>query len=117
MKISTIYLDIDIKFEKFMDSDEKEAICSIARQINTKYLAVRMSSGGNTHVKVVLNAAVTVLRYFSLRAAMGDDAQHLACDLTRVYRFGEDTARQNLTADKKIKQGRLLTAGDWFRIS
>jgi hypothetical protein len=112
-KIQILYLDIDIPFEKFPGSDEYKNLIEVCNRQKTISRMYRMSSGGNTHVRISLTHQVAVLRYFQLRAAMGDDPQHLACDLVRTLRFGDDTARQNLTADKKIKQGRLMSAGEW----
>jgi hypothetical protein len=112
-RMSVIYCDIDVPFEKFLLSPEAKVIREELKTIPHTAVFIRMSSGGNTHLKVSLKAPVTVLRYIQLRAVLGDDPQHLACDLGRMYRFGDDTARQNLTADKKIKQGRLLLAGEW----
>ena len=113
VKVSLIFCDIDVPFEKFPGSQEDANIRQVFKILKPKSASIRMSSGGNTHLKVVLAYPVTVLAYLQARAALGDDPQHLACDLTRMFRFGSDTARQNLTADRKIKQGRLMEAGDW----
>jgi hypothetical protein len=118
-KISAIYCDIDVPFEKFRTSPEIFNINGVLLTLQARdkvagiKAKIRMSSGGNTHLVVFLKEPVCTLRYIQIRAALGDDPQHLACDLNRMFRFGDDTARQNLTADKKIKQGRLVRAGAW----
>ena len=117
-RIIDIYCDIDVPFEKFRGSTEYYQVTEVLDNLVHvdhifKYAKIRMSSGGNTHLRVHLGEPIDTMRYVQLRAAMCDDPQHLACDLTRMWRFGDDTARQNLTADKKIKQGRIITAGAW----
>lgn len=119
-KVTTIYLDHDVNFEKYFASELfgefKKALWQARESGNFwfRHIYRRMSPRGHVHVKITLSRGISIYQSLQARSALQDDPGRLACDLSRLWREGEDCAEvQNRMFDRKFVKDRIVSAGEW----
>ena len=111
-----IYVDIDVKFDRFPELKIyqliKENIPIIRERFGEFQVWMRRSSSGNVHIRLDFKRDLTVLEHFQVRSLMHDDIYRIGIDLRRLTLQGENEI--NRIFDMKARNGKIYRASPWL---
>lgn len=107
-----VRIDHDIPYHLYDTHFLQEWVKQIPYPVREMYM--RESTGGNTHIKLVMWHEISPLDELMIRAVMHDDPKRIRGDLER-YLF--DSPIFGLLFDeKKFSDGTTLKCGEWVKI-
>lgn len=110
--MTTVRIDHDIPYSLYNTSYVREYIARLPYPVSEVYM--RESTGGNTHLKVIIPMEISPLDEIIIRAIMHDDERRIRGDLER-YAL-ESPVFGLLFDEKKFSDGSLMKCGEWVKI-
>lgn len=108
---TVIRIDHDISFSRYDTAYVKDWIKKMPYTVISTEM--RESTGGNTHIKVIIKENISPIDTLMLRAVLHDDSRRIRGDLER-YLF--ESPLFDILFDAKRENGITRYAGEWIAI-